>query len=47
MVRSPFGKILQAIRDNEPRAISLGYRANAFKLIAFVISGRSPAWREP
>ena len=38
VVRSPFGKILQAIRDNEPRAISLGYRADAFKLIAFVIS---------
>jgi branched-chain amino acid transport system permease protein len=39
VVRSPFGKILQAIRDNEPRAISLGYRTNVFKLIAFVISG--------
>ncbi len=35
---SPFGQILHAIRDNEPRAISLGFEANRFKLQAFVLS---------
>jgi branched-chain amino acid transport system permease protein len=38
IVSSPFGQILQAIKDNEPRAISLGYDANRFKLLAFVLS---------
>lgn len=38
LVNSPFGQVLKAIRANEPRAISLGFRANRFKLIAFVIS---------
>lgn len=38
MVHSPFGQVLKAIRDNEPRAISLGYRANLFKLQAFTLS---------
>ncbi|WP_066266720.1 branched-chain amino acid ABC transporter permease [Hydrogenophaga palleronii] len=38
MVNSPFGQVLKAIRDNEPRAISLGYRANLFKLQAFTLS---------
>lgn len=38
VVNSPFGLILQAIRDNEPRAVSLGYRVELYKLIAFVIS---------
>jgi branched-chain amino acid transport system permease protein len=37
-VHSPFGQVLKAIRENEPRAISLGYRAEHYKLIAFVLS---------
>lgn len=37
-IHSPFGQILRAIRDNEPRAISLGYKTARCKLIAFVIS---------
>lgn len=37
-VNSPFGHILKAIRENEPRAISLGYDVAKFKLMAFVIS---------
>ncbi|MFI5012549.1 MAG: branched-chain amino acid ABC transporter permease [Hyphomicrobiales bacterium] len=38
IVNSPFGNILKAIRDNEPRAISLGYNADGYKLRAFVLS---------
>jgi len=38
IVHSPFGNILKAIRDNEPRAISLGYNADSYKLRAFVQS---------
>ena len=38
IVHSPFGQVLKAIRENEPRAISLGYDVNRFKLMAFVIS---------
>ncbi len=38
-VHSPFGQVLKAIRDNEPRAISLGYEADRYKLGAFVLSG--------
>jgi branched-chain amino acid transport system permease protein len=38
IVHSPFGQILKAIRDNEPRAISLGYRVENYKLMAFVLS---------
>jgi len=37
-VHSPFGQVLKAIRENEPRAISLGYRAEHYKLLAFVLS---------
>lgn len=37
-VNSPFGQVLKAIRENEPRAISLGYDVNNFKLLAFVLS---------
>jgi branched-chain amino acid transport system permease protein len=37
-INSPFGQILTAIRENEPRARSLGYNVERFKLIAFVIS---------
>jgi branched-chain amino acid transport system permease protein len=37
-VNSPFGQVLKGIRENEARAVSLGYRVERFKLIAFVIS---------
>lgn len=37
-VHSPFGQVLRGIRENEPRAISLGYNVERFKLLAFVIS---------
>src|SRR6266446_5779876 len=37
-IHSPFGQVLKAIRENEPRAISLGYRAERYKLLAFVLS---------
>lgn len=37
-VHSPFGQVLKAIRENEPRMISLGYNTNTFKLLAFVLS---------
>ena len=37
-VNSPFGQVLKAIRENEPRAISLGYDVDRFKLMSFVIS---------
>jgi branched-chain amino acid transport system permease protein len=38
IVHSPFGQVLKAIRANEPRAISLGYKVDRYKLIAFVLS---------
>jgi branched-chain amino acid transport system permease protein len=38
VVHSPFGQVLKAIRENEPRATSLGYRVDDYKLIAFVLS---------
>ena len=38
VVHSPFGRVLQAIRENEARAVSVGYDTNRFKLIAFVLS---------
>lgn len=37
-VNSPYGQILKAIRENEPRAVSLGYNVNHYKLQAFVLS---------
>ncbi|MFZ9406629.1 MAG: branched-chain amino acid ABC transporter permease [Burkholderiaceae bacterium] len=37
-IHSPFGQVLKAIRENEPRAISLGYQVDRYKLLAFVIS---------
>ena len=37
-IHSPFGQVLKAIRENEPRALSLGYGADHYKLIAFVLS---------
>ena len=38
IIHSPFGQVLKSIRENEPRAISLGYRADQYKLLAFVLS---------
>ncbi len=38
IVHSPFGQVLKAIRENEPRATSLGYRTDDYKLMAFVLS---------
>jgi|TARA_R110000787_G_scaffold26548_7_gene74137 branched-chain amino acid transport system permease protein len=38
IVHSPFGQVLKAIRENEPRAISLGYDVNRYKLIVFTLS---------
>jgi len=37
-IHSPFGQILKAIRENEPRVVSLGYDVNRYKLLAFVLS---------
>ncbi|MGV3655164.1 MAG: branched-chain amino acid ABC transporter permease [Noviherbaspirillum sp.] len=37
-VHSPFGQVLKAIKDNEPRALSLGYDVDRYKLLAFVLS---------
>jgi branched-chain amino acid transport system permease protein len=38
VVHSPFGQVLKSIRENEPRATSLGYRTDDYKLIAFILS---------
>ncbi len=38
IVTSPFGQVLKMIRENEPRAISLGYEVDRYKLMAFVLS---------
>ncbi|MBT9504219.1 MAG: branched-chain amino acid ABC transporter permease [Burkholderiaceae bacterium] len=38
IVHSPYGQVLKAIRENEPRAISLGYHVDRYKLLAFVLS---------
>ncbi len=38
VIHSPFGQVLKAIRENEPRAISLGYATVRYKLLAFVLS---------
>jgi branched-chain amino acid transport system permease protein len=38
MIHSPFGEVMRAIRENEPRAISLGYKTDRYKLLAFVLS---------
>jgi branched-chain amino acid transport system permease protein len=37
-IHSPFGQVIKAIRENEPRAVSLGYRADHYKLLAFILS---------
>jgi branched-chain amino acid transport system permease protein len=39
VVRSPFGSVLGAMRENEQRAIALGFRVDRYKLVAFVLSG--------
>ncbi len=39
VVHSPFGQVLKAIRENESRAISLGYDVDRYKLLAFILSG--------
>jgi branched-chain amino acid transport system permease protein len=39
VVHSPYGQVLKAIRENEPRAVSLGYDVDRYKLLAFVLSG--------
>jgi len=39
VIHSPFGQVLKSIRENEPRALSLGYDVSKFKLTAFVLSG--------
>jgi branched-chain amino acid transport system permease protein len=38
VVHSPYGQVLKAIRENEPRAVSLGYDVDRYKLLAFVLS---------
>ena len=38
IIHSPFGQVLKAIRENEPRAVSLGYNADRYKLLAFILS---------
>jgi branched-chain amino acid transport system permease protein len=38
VIHSPFGQVLKAIRENEPRAVSLGYKTDQYKLVAFVLS---------
>lgn len=38
IVQSPYGQVLKAIRENEPRAVSLGYDVDRYKLLAFVLS---------
>jgi len=38
IVHSPYGQVLKAIRENEPRAVSLGYNVDRYKLLAFVLS---------
>ena len=44
IINSPFGEVLKAIRENEQRAISLGYKTDDYKLVAFVLSATWRAW---
>jgi len=37
-IHSPFGQVLKAIRENEPRALSLGYDVNRYKMLAYLLS---------
>jgi len=39
IIHSPFGQVLKSVRENEPRALSLGYNVDRYKLLAFVLSG--------
>src|SRR4051795_5463576 len=39
IINSPFGEVLKSIRENEPRAISLGYKTDQYKLMAYILSG--------
>ena len=39
VTRSPFGGVLRAMRENEPRAVALGYRVDRYKLVVFMLSG--------
>jgi branched-chain amino acid transport system permease protein len=39
IIHSPFGQVLKSVRENEPRALSLGYNVDRYKLVAFVLSG--------
>ena len=39
IINSPFGEVLKSIRENEPRAISLGYKTDQYKLVAYILSG--------
>src|SRR5215468_3457004 len=39
IINSPFGEVLKSIRENEQRAISLGYKTDQYKLLAFILSG--------
>jgi branched-chain amino acid transport system permease protein len=39
VINSPYGQALKAIRENEARTVSLGFRTNAFKLLCFVLAG--------
>src|SRR3954451_9301035 len=39
IINSPFGEVLKAIRENEPRAVSLGYKTDQYKLVAYILSG--------
>lgn len=38
-INSPFGEVLKSIRENEPRAVSLGYKTDHYKLVAYILSG--------
>ena len=38
-INSPFGEVLKSIRENEPRAVSLGYKTDQYKLVAYILSG--------
>ena len=42
IINSPFGEVLKAIRENEARAVSLGYKTDRYKLVAFVLSPPFP-----
>jgi branched-chain amino acid transport system permease protein len=39
IINSPFGEVLKSIRENEQRAISLGYKTDQYKLMAYILSG--------